>query len=886
MVQFSDAAGGQAAEPGAVRAPAAYVQPHIASLEQVSHTPLGQQSAPASSFFLGHTSPLSSATTTPQFGPGSSSSEVSYDTFSAPGHLAASSSDSCVEPAAGGFVGPVAVSCCQSGHFSAFGSVDNMPTTRLDAGLLVTSEGLSDLQKVSGSDVPSTDVSRAFEVVPVAEADGQCFSEMGSTKENGRHATVDNNLQKDTRVYSVDSLNESKGYSSDSSSDVYMNSDYTDTVTSADSGAFLLGATKYTDDDVANTDNAQSRTQVPFSVEEESLPAATTYYSNEAFSDNSKELNSWSPDGSEQKKIERVHEDKPDQMVSWVITVPEEEDSGMLADKEDDEDDVEDKEMVPLRQEDSALESLVQQLADQHPGEMVDITVQVLNGPVYESLTEPLEEESWLQSTESLHLYKLLKQGRSNTTNSLRVNAINNLRANTMNNLHERSSFLNLTAASVSSLGRACQKALTYVRADMEFGSMMSLRGSVKPHSSTLTLGGSGRPPSADTEALSSEFSKKGEPSVASGRHARNVLYMALIVTLLLVASNATRNLQSSLNQEGGVGITGLAVMFVSYTLGSLLSPVAVQGVGVKACITGGLVLQLLYVAANLYPVMWVMVPASLGAGASLALIWNAMSTYVVLLARGEADFKQKAYERVSDKYFGIFCLVYQSNLVIGNLISSLVLSFADGAEGSAASVSLPVNGTGLNATAVANFSAPYFTAAAADSLLPVQELVTDSLGMAVGGSDGGVTNSTAIPLPGAFDATTDSHYHLCGAEYCHHFVVNQESSAVSDRTIYLLFGIFMLLVVVSMVMAVFLLEPLSPRPFSSSSSSSASSSGAWHNVKRQIVAVVKFSRNAKFLLLLPMLLYSVMQFTFVCSEVMMVSTSFSTSFFCWLFNA
>ena len=185
----------------------------------------------------------------------------------------------------------------------------------------------------------------------------------------------------------------------------------------------------------------------------------------------------------------------------------------------------------------------------------------------------------------------------------------------------------------------------------------------------------------------------------------------------------------------------------------------------------------------------------------------------------------------------------------------------------------MPVNVTSLNSTA-ANLSASYFTDTAADGSSPFQGLATDLLGMAVGG-DGGVVNSTATST--AFDATTDSHYHLCGSAYCHHFALSQESSAVSARTIYLLFGIFMLLVAVSMVMSIFLLEPLSPRFLSSSSSSSGS---AWHNVKRQITAMVKFSRNAKFLLLLPLLLYSVMQFTFVCSEVMMVSARFSTFYF------
>ena len=835
-------------------------QSYLGSLQQMPHTlldvPTNQQSVP-SQMYPQSTSPISLTT---------SSAEASSGTFadSPSGNPTFVSAD---------------MASIHAPALAAFGSLDAMPSTDLDSGLTV-SNGFDSL-KVS-SDVVS-DVSRTFEVIPVRE--DSSYSDGGDTLQSINHAVncrqhfdsyiVDNHqqadscildnrkqtdscignvLQQDTRVDSVDSLLESKGYASDCSSDVYMNSDYTDTITSIDSNTFLLKSSAIT----SNSNNTELERSEVSSSAEGSAPVAESGYSNEAYgADSNTPLIAWSSEESVKDEVKEV-EAKKQNSDEWVITIPEQEDTGILADKEDDEEDgTEAVETAPLHT-DCALENLVNHLAEQHPHEVVDITVQVLDGPVYESLTVPLQEDerSWLQSTDSLHHYKLLKQGRSTLVNSLRVQALSNLRDNTMNNLHERSSFLNLTAASVTNLGNVCQKALAHVRADMEFGSMMSLRDNLK-HSSTF-LAGRGQPPS-DMEALSSE--KKGKATVASGCHARNVVYMALLVTMLLISVNTTRNLQSSLNQEGGVGIICLAVTFASYMLGSLMSPLLVQGVGVKRCITSGLVLQLLYVAANLHPKLWLMLPASLGGGASLAVIWNAMSTYIVLLARGESNSKLKSYERVSDKFFGIFCLIYQSNLIVGNLVASLVLTFAGGAEDSASV--LPVNVSTLNSTSTslsaANLSDTH--SAVPIDLSSLQEMSTEIVEIIAEGAD----NITPNIL--AFNASTDTHYHLCGSTYCHHFIIDQDSSAVPERTLFLLFGIFMFLVVVAMLIATCLLEPLSPHLFSSSSATT------WHNVRHQFVSMVKFSRNIKFLLLLPMMLYSSMQFSFVCSEVMMVST-------------
>nr|KAG5709652.1 hypothetical protein BaRGS_027677 [Batillaria attramentaria] len=718
--------------------------------------------------------------------------------------------------------------------FTAFGPVDNLPTTRLDGGDISSQfvpEVCVDIA------IPSEVVNNgSFTVVPVEDVQD--------------YSLVDNALQKDTRADSLDSLSSGKGYASDASSDIYMNSDYTDTLNSVTSHTLLLEASKY-----SKESNSAPNTEETITAEPETAPLSDSFYTNDAFDSGVSLTSQYRSEHSLSSEVipeEKNENEEDNENYNWITAYNsgnhEGEDSGATQDGGN----VSDTEQVLLEAPD-CVEDLVHQLAEQHPSDVVELHVEVLDEPVYQPLTEPIpeEEEGWMNSTESLHHYKLLKQGRTGT----------------MFNLHERQSFLNLTAASVTSLGHVCQKALQYVRADMEFGSMMSLGlGDSMKHPSLLTLGKGGQPPS-DLESLSGGLKKKIEPSVASGRHTRNLIYVSVLATILLVSINATRNLQSSLNQEGGVGITSLAISFAFYTLGSLISPIVVQKLGVRGSITFGLVLQLIYVAANLYPVMWLMAPASAGGGVSLAIIWNAVSTYIVLLARGESSYKEKLYERVSDKYFGIFCLIYQCNLVVGNLIASLILTFGDSAgSGSAAML--------LNNTGLLNSSASNLTGSLASTQLLLaqnyfinnnetadRDVTGETLGLGSQSDFGLGTNVSS----GAFDATKETHYHLCGSAFCHHFEINQDASTVSDYTKYLLFGIFMFLIGLAILIATFLLEPLCVRL-------STVAAKPWQTVKRQVVSLARFSCNTKFLLLLPLLFYSNMQFSFVCSEVMMVS--------------
>lgn len=156
-------------------------------------------------------------------------------------------------------------------------------------------------------------------------------------------------------------------------------------------------------------------------------------------------------------------------------------------------------------------------------------------------------------------------------------------------------------------------------------------------------------------------------------------------MTLLHIAAYGLRNLQSSLNSEAGLGVFSLAAVFAAFMIGSLASPFLVKRFPPKYCLCLATAGHLPYLLANYYPTFYTMILSSALMGFSGAVIWNAICTYITEIGIHESALKNKKVGDVLSRYFGIFFLILQFSVVIGNLISSIVLSstFAGNEESS-----------------------------------------------------------------------------------------------------------------------------------------------------------------------------------------------------------
>nr|DAD25890.1 TPA_asm: hypothetical protein HUJ06_027358 [Nelumbo nucifera] len=104
--------------------------------------------------------------------------------------------------------------------------------------------------------------------------------------------------------------------------------------------------------------------------------------------------------------------------------------------------------------------------------------------------------------------------------------------------------------------------------------------------------------------------------------HARDVHILSSAFLLVFLAYGAAQNLESTVNTEENIGTTSLGILYLSFTIFSLVSSPVVRILGSKNALVLGTTGYWLFVAANLKPSWYTMVPASIYLGFAASIIW------------------------------------------------------------------------------------------------------------------------------------------------------------------------------------------------------------------------------------------------------------------------
>ncbi|CAK8543746.1 unnamed protein product [Lathyrus sativus] len=163
--------------------------------------------------------------------------------------------------------------------------------------------------------------------------------------------------------------------------------------------------------------------------------------------------------------------------------------------------------------------------------------------------------------------------------------------------------------------------------------------------------------------------------------HSRDVHIMSLAFLLIFLAYGAAQNLQSTLNTEEDLGTTSLGILYLSFTFFSLFASLVVRILGSKNALIIGTSGYWLYVAANLKPNWYTLVPASVYLGFCASIIWVGQGTYLTSTARSHSIDNNLHEGAVIGDFNGEFWGVYALHQFIGNLITFALLS--DGQGGS-----------------------------------------------------------------------------------------------------------------------------------------------------------------------------------------------------------
>lgn len=299
--------------------------------------------------------------------------------------------------------------------------------------------------------------------------------------------------------------------------------------------------------------------------------------------------------------------------------------------------------------------------------------------------------------------------------------------------------------------------------------------------------------------------------SLFEGNEIKNLLVMSFSVALMNAAFSSLRNLQSSLNHEGGVGLYSLTGSCGAFTVLSIFTPSLIQQFRPKKCFLIAIVAHLLFVAANVVPELYIMIPISILQGAGAAVMWNAISTYITYLARSNAIRNDKRTVHIAGKYFGIFFCFFQLSVVVGNLISSVVL-FKD--------TNVPESKISKNNTAIFRYLR---------------------------------NQNSSIEITG-HESTS-----ICGAQYCHSYKITQETVTVESDARYNLLGIYGVATVLSLVLPMLLMDQLKNYRTNRVSITRLSC---------QATAVLRCIVDVRFLSCFIIFLYSNMELGFVMAEM------------------
>ncbi|GMT13702.1 hypothetical protein PFISCL1PPCAC_4999, partial [Pristionchus fissidentatus] len=202
-----------------------------------------------------------------------------------------------------------------------------------------------------------------------------------------------------------------------------------------------------------------------------------------------------------------------------------------------------------------------------------------------------------------------------------------------------------------------------------------------------------------------------------------NLWIISLAFLFLFTAFHGLQNLQTSVN--GTLGADSLAVLYTSLAFSSLFVPsFMINRIGCKLTLIASFFVFLLYHIANFLPRYYSLIPISILAGMGGACLWGAKCAYITECGLRYAQLNIESQSTVIVRFFGYFFMVLHLGQVIGNLLSSLLLtavqkdSILEDRHEATCGNRFPWNETLLSAQASAHLALPssriYFAVCAA----------------------------------------------------------------------------------------------------------------------------------------------------------------------------
>lgn len=178
-----------------------------------------------------------------------------------------------------------------------------------------------------------------------------------------------------------------------------------------------------------------------------------------------------------------------------------------------------------------------------------------------------------------------------------------------------------------------------------------------------------------ETPLVAEDFPPQPQPL----NHKRDVNLLCWAFVLIFLAYGAVQNLESTMNTDGDLGTISLGILYVSFAVFSVVASMVVKKLGSKNALVLGTTGYWLFIAANLKPSWYTMVPASLYLGFAASIIWVGQGTYLTSTANSHANDYNLHEGTVIGKFNGVFWGMFASHQLVGNLVTLALLRDEEG---------------------------------------------------------------------------------------------------------------------------------------------------------------------------------------------------------------
>ncbi|KAM7263246.1 hypothetical protein ACFE04_000929 [Oxalis oulophora] len=172
-----------------------------------------------------------------------------------------------------------------------------------------------------------------------------------------------------------------------------------------------------------------------------------------------------------------------------------------------------------------------------------------------------------------------------------------------------------------------------------------------------------------------------------NNNNSRDIHILSISFVLIFLSFGAAQNLETTLNTVENLGTTCLGILYLSFTIFSIVAGVVVRTIGSKKALVLGTSGYWFFVAANLIPSWYTMIPASIYIGFCASIIWVGQGTYLTSSAQSHARENKLHEGTVIGHFNGEFWAMFAGHQVFGNLITLFVLK--DGTGGSTTGTTL-----------------------------------------------------------------------------------------------------------------------------------------------------------------------------------------------------